>query len=257
MFDVQRPGNDEGTRLHTTPSKKTREGLKGKTLNFAHTLLLCHQINWAFRNHFVHRVLPRPNKRILRSWDINHVTLQHRFVQRVHGGEDTDMGRLRRTEEQRVPGGWSSISTRRGNPADSKSQLKFNPTNPSILYASFRRSSKIYSWDIRGDTSVPLQIFQVSDPAPGGISNQKLMFDIDYAGRWLGAGDHVRRVVTLKHAYFHYSLCFIRWETCISSTYGVQATQVRRRNQHHSRQRSNTPHTTVRNKLGLHPQDRC
>jgi telomerase Cajal body protein 1 len=30
VFDVQRPGNDEGTRLHTTPSKKARDGLKGQ-----------------------------------------------------------------------------------------------------------------------------------------------------------------------------------------------------------------------------------
>ena len=30
MFDIHRPGNDEGTRLHSTPSKKTKDGLKGK-----------------------------------------------------------------------------------------------------------------------------------------------------------------------------------------------------------------------------------
>lgn len=30
MFDVHRPGNDEGTRLHTTPSKKAKDGLKGE-----------------------------------------------------------------------------------------------------------------------------------------------------------------------------------------------------------------------------------
>ena len=71
------------------------------------------------------------------------------------------------------------------------SQLKFNPTNPSILYASFRRSTRIYSWDLRGDTSTPLQVFQASDLDPGEISNQKLMFDIDYAGRWLGVGNQV------------------------------------------------------------------
>jgi len=72
------------------------------------------------------------------------------------------------------------------------SQLKFNPTNPSILYASFRRSTSIYSWDLRGNTSIPLQVFQASACSPGEVSNQKLMFDIDYAGKWLGVGDHVR-----------------------------------------------------------------
>ena len=30
MFGVHRPGNNEGTRLHTTPSKKTKDGLKGQ-----------------------------------------------------------------------------------------------------------------------------------------------------------------------------------------------------------------------------------
>ena len=31
VFDVHRPGNDEGVRLHTTPSKKAKDGLKGNT----------------------------------------------------------------------------------------------------------------------------------------------------------------------------------------------------------------------------------
>jgi len=48
----------------------------------------------------------------------------------------------------------------------------------------------VYSWDLRGDTSIPLQVFQTSDLSLGEISNQKLMFDIDYAGRWLGVGDN-------------------------------------------------------------------
>ena len=73
----------------------------------------------------------------------------------------------------------------------STSQLRFHPTNPSILYASFRRSARIYSWDLRGDTSIPLQAFQTSDFGPGELSNQKLTFDIDYAGKWLGVGDNV------------------------------------------------------------------
>jgi len=31
VFDVHRPGNDQGTRLHTTPSKKAKDGLKGES----------------------------------------------------------------------------------------------------------------------------------------------------------------------------------------------------------------------------------
>ena len=30
VFDVHREGNNEGTRLHTTPSKKAKDGLKGQ-----------------------------------------------------------------------------------------------------------------------------------------------------------------------------------------------------------------------------------
>jgi hypothetical protein len=102
------------------------------------------------------------------------------------------VGRLRRTKEKRIPGD-SHLPSPSVGLIDlfSKSQLKFNPTNPSILYASFRRSPRIYSWDLRGDTSTPFQEFQTSDFPLGEITNQKLMFDIDYTGRWLGVGDHV------------------------------------------------------------------
>ncbi|KAF9786359.1 WD40-repeat-containing domain protein [Thelephora terrestris] len=141
VFDVHRTGNDQGTRLHTTPSKKAKDGLKDQSTEyFAAGTLTPSAFNIALFSEFT--------------------------------GEKTLM--------------WVGCDELR----NSVSQLNFNPSNPSILYASFRRNSKIYSWDLRGDTSTPLRVFQASDFGPGEVSNQKLMFDIDHAGRWLGIGDH-------------------------------------------------------------------
>lgn len=73
------------------------------------------------------------------------------------------------------------------------------------MYAAFRREDKIYSWDIRGDAASPVQIFDKSLPASSTHSqdfvetlrrkqtatNQRLRFDIDLGGCWLGVGDQV------------------------------------------------------------------
>ncbi|KAF9646530.1 WD40 repeat-like protein [Thelephora ganbajun] len=151
VFDVHRPGNNEGTRLHTTPSKKTKDGLKGIISSVA----FCpDQTN----EYFAAGTLAPSNFNVALFSELT--------------GEKTLM--------------WVGCEGLR----NSVSQLKFNPTNPSVLYASFRRNTRIYSWDLRGDTSIPLHVFQANDLDPGEISNQKLMFDIDYAGRWLGVGDH-------------------------------------------------------------------
>lgn len=69
-------------------------------------------------------------------------------------------------------------------------QLKFNPTNPYILYAAFRRRSEIYSWDLRGDVSTPLQILRPHEEQQA-LTNQKVQFDVDFSGRWLATGDQV------------------------------------------------------------------
>jgi hypothetical protein len=63
---------------------------------------------------------------------------------------------------------------------------------PHILYAAYRASGtgSIYSWDIRSNTDLPVEIFQ--SPESGiGKTNQKLRFDIDFRGRMLGVGDQV------------------------------------------------------------------
>jgi hypothetical protein len=70
-----------------------------------------------------------------------------------------------------------------------------------MLYASFRRHGYIYSWDLRGDVSSPIQRFcrtktyngLEDSPArkPAVETNQRLRFDIDIGGNWLAMGDQV------------------------------------------------------------------
>ena len=73
----------------------------------------------------------------------------------------------------------------------------FNPARPYLLYASFRRHDYIYTWDLRGDISNPLQRFlrNAKDDSVGRVeaveSNQRLRFDVDIGGNWLGIGDQV------------------------------------------------------------------
>ena len=50
LFDLSRPG--EGTRLHTTPSKKSKDGLKGKLFK---RLFL--DLTLALRDHLCHFIL--------------------------------------------------------------------------------------------------------------------------------------------------------------------------------------------------------
>lgn len=70
-------------------------------------------------------------------------------------------------------------------------QLAFNPLKSHILYASFRRRDEIYSWDLRGSTVAPLETFRCGDGSRIEM-NQKMKFDIDLAGNFMGVGDQVR-----------------------------------------------------------------
>jgi telomerase Cajal body protein 1 len=75
---------------------------------------------------------------------------------------------------------------------------------PHILYASFRREKGIYSWDLRGDPGTPLRVFNralspIGAAADGKTrkrepTNQRMRFDIDLGGKFLGVGDQVRDV---------------------------------------------------------------
>ncbi|KAG1727073.1 uncharacterized protein EDB91DRAFT_1164966 [Suillus paluster] len=69
---------------------------------------------------------------------------------------------------------------------NAQSGLNFHPTKPHILYAAFRRHDEICAWDLRSDTSIPVQVLRTS---PDSWTNQKIEFDIDCTGRWLSVGD--------------------------------------------------------------------
>ena len=75
-------------------------------------------------------------------------------------------------------------------------QLHFNPMKPHMLYASFRRCGSIYAWDLRGGSTngEPLYKYCFTESGSGGrkMSNQRLRFDVDIGGRWLGIGNQVR-----------------------------------------------------------------
>lgn len=78
----------------------------------------------------------------------------------------------------------------------------FNPVRPYLLYASFRRRRTIYTWDLRGDVSSPIQTFgdiNAREPDPMDkttcfresreMTNQKIRFDIDSNGNHLAIGN--------------------------------------------------------------------
>ena len=70
---------------------------------------------------------------------------------------------------------------------------------PHMLYASFRRCGSIYAWDLRGGSAdgEPLYKYRFVQSDLSGMqdekmTNQRLRFDIDIGGRWLGIGNQVR-----------------------------------------------------------------
>ncbi|KAF8761248.1 WD40 repeat-like protein [Rhizoctonia solani] len=115
VFDVHCPG--EGTRLHTIPTKKSRDGMRGE-----------------------------------------------------HGRPSTE---LARGDEGGV------------------TQIRFNPIQPHILYAAFRRTPMIARWDLRNPSEPDLLYDR-------GLAstNQRLGFDLSLNGRWLTAGDEGGQIST-------------------------------------------------------------
>ncbi|KJA24833.1 hypothetical protein HYPSUDRAFT_200108 [Hypholoma sublateritium FD-334 SS-4] len=138
VFDLSRPG--EGTRLPTTPSKKSKDGLKGIVSALAFSP----------------------------SYSPDESDAQPEPLMYLGGG-----------------------------PQAGVTQLRFNPLRPHILYAGYRghASGTIYSWDVRSNVDVPVEIFRTTDK-PAARSNQKMHFDIDCAGRFLSTGDQVDQCAT-------------------------------------------------------------
>jgi len=150
VFDVNYPG--EGTRLATTPSRKSRDGLKG----IISALAFCPSYDPSYRLYAAGSLSPSSaNSANIALFD-----------------EDTGA----------KPVGWV------GDVKASVMQLAFNPLNSHILYASFRRRDEIHSWDLRGSTVTPLETFRYGNGSRLE-TNQRMRFDIDLGGKLMGVGD--------------------------------------------------------------------
>ncbi|KAJ3536223.1 hypothetical protein NMY22_g6126 [Coprinellus aureogranulatus] len=152
VFDVGQPG--EGTRRHTTPSKKSKDGLKGiiSAIAFSTYNSTADDVLFAAGS-----LTPVPGNIALYT-DIKEEALMF-------------LG---------------------GGPRAGVTQLQFNHYRPHILYAAYRGSANgtLYSWDIRSRVDFPLAIYDAR-PLGGqeGARNQKLRFDLDIGGRYIGTGN--------------------------------------------------------------------
>ncbi|KAL1762101.1 WD40-repeat-containing domain protein [Schizophyllum commune] len=148
VFDVMVPG--EGTRLPTTPSKKSKDGLKG----IISALAFC----------------PSYGSDVFAAGSLS-----------PHEGNIA----LFRESDGEVPLAFLGGGLRAG-----VTQLHFNPMQPHLLYAAYRRHPEILCWDLRSGMTAPLATFvDPAAPAASTLTNQKMRFDIDITGRWLGTGD--------------------------------------------------------------------
>ncbi|KAF7325082.1 hypothetical protein MKEN_00551100 [Mycena kentingensis (nom. inval.)] len=155
VFDVSKPG-DEGLRLLTSPTKKSKDGLKGIISALA------------FQTIYDGSALYAAGSLSATSCNIA-----------VYSGED----------DKAIP-----LLFLGGGPLAAVTQLKFNPAHPHILYASFRRHRAIYAWDLRGPCDIPITVFSAAAEdqtrvARNEETNQKRLFDVNVGGRYLAVGD--------------------------------------------------------------------
>ncbi|KAI0250071.1 WD40-repeat-containing domain protein [Lactifluus subvellereus] len=159
VFDLNYPG--EGTRLATTPSKKSRDGLKG----IISALAFCPSYD--------------PSYRLYAAGSLSHSSGNSANIALF----DEDTGEK--------PVGWV------GDIKASVTQLAFNPGKPHLLYASFRRRNEMCSWDLRGNTVTPLQTFRCDDGSRLE-TNQRRYFDIDLGGKLMGVGDQSGNITVFE-----------------------------------------------------------
>ncbi|KAF7424697.1 hypothetical protein PC9H_010008 [Pleurotus ostreatus] len=150
IFDLSMPGHP-GTRLQTSPSKKSKDGIKGIVSALAFT--------------------PYSPEG---SWFAAGSLSQSAYNICLYDQSQGDVPLLYL--------GAGSKSVRAG-----VMQLAFNNAKPHLLYASFRRHSQIYVWDLRGGVDEPICTLKPpEDMSPR--TNQKLKFDLDASGKWLASG---------------------------------------------------------------------
>jgi len=168
VFDLGVPG--EGTRMPTTPSRKSKDGLKGAQphaslsgsfilpaiLGIISSLAFCPSYDPSYSYFAAGSLSPS-------SAASSNIALY---------SEDSGTKAV----------GWI------GDVRAGVVQLAFNPAKPHILYSSFRRHDTIYAWDLRGDTSTTYQTFKDNEGAKRK-TNQKTRFDVDLGGKLLAVGN--------------------------------------------------------------------
>ncbi|KAG6862108.1 hypothetical protein C0995_005920 [Termitomyces sp. Mi166 len=152
VFDVSRPGS--GTRLPTTPSKKSKDGLKGIVSALA--------------------FVPSHGSDTYAAGTLTRTSSNIALFTETQGPEP--------------------IMFVSGAPSAGVTQINFNPLSPHIMYTAHRRHASIYAWDLRTHIDAPMAVYTPGTPShsrdAAGRTNQKLRFDIDIGGRWLASGDH-------------------------------------------------------------------
>lgn len=175
VFDLARPG--EGTRIPTTPSKKSKDGLKGIVSALAFSASFT-----ADESFFAAGTFTPTEDNIALFSDAQREPLMY-----VGGGPSAGV-----TQVDHLPKKNQTLVLK-------FVQLKFNPMKPHILYAGYRghASGLVYSWDTRSNVDQPLEIFQTLNQQQPR-TNQKMRFDLDVAGRLLSIGDKVREDLYLS-----------------------------------------------------------
>ncbi|KAF5376708.1 hypothetical protein D9615_007827 [Tricholomella constricta] len=122
VFDVNRPG--EGTRLPTTPSKKSKDGLKGIISALA--------------------FVPSQGSDMYAAGSLSPTLSNIAMFSEAHGAEP--------------------VMFVSGGPPAGVTQINFNPARPHMMYAAYRRHGAIYSWDIRSNVDAPVKVDVGSAP---------------------------------------------------------------------------------------------
>ncbi|KIK65663.1 hypothetical protein GYMLUDRAFT_159385 [Collybiopsis luxurians FD-317 M1] len=147
VFDVASPG--AGIRLPTTPTKKSKDGLKG----IISALAFC----------------PSYESDVFAAGSLN--------------ANRTNIALF--SESQ----GEFPLMFCGGGTSGGVMQLQFNPMQPHLLYASYRRDTRLFCWDIRTNVDQPFKVFSPIQSSISSItSNQKHRFDLDIGGKWLAVG---------------------------------------------------------------------
>jgi hypothetical protein len=188
VFDVRYPG--EGTRLHTTPSKKSKDGLKGASTTIS-----------ASSRSLSHRWFPIGIISALAFSNYHSTSDELLFAA---GSLTPVTGNIALFSGDGEKGPLMFVG---GGPRAGVTQLQFNHYRPYMLYAAYRgnASGLIYSWDIRSRIDDPLAIYdgrpefdalQPEEETEHPMSshkakNQKLRFGVDIGGRYVGFGNWV------------------------------------------------------------------